>query len=135
MYFELFLALRYLKAKRKQAFISIISIISVVGVMVGVMALIVVLSVMNGFRADLMSKIMSVNAHIQIKNYLGSFNNYNDTLDIIKGTEGVVAVTPSIADQVLVTTNEGYSQPALLRGLDTKSADKVMDIGSMIKIT
>lgn len=133
MYFELFLALRYLKAKRKQAFISIISIISVVGVMVGVMALIVVLSVMNGFRADLMSKIMSVNAHIQIKNYLGSFNNYSDTLDTIKKTEGVVAVTPSIADQVLVTTSEGYSQPALLRGLDTKSADKVMDIGSMIK--
>ena len=128
MYFELFLALRYLKAKRKQAFVSIISIISVVGVLVGVMALIVVLSVMNGFRADLMSKIMSVNSHILIKNYLGSFDGYKDTMEIIKGTEGVVAVTPSISDQVLVTTREGYSQPAYFRGLDTGSAGKVMDI-------
>ena len=54
MFFESFLGIRYLKAKRKQAFISIITLISVFGVMVGVMALIVVLSVMNGFRADLM---------------------------------------------------------------------------------
>ena len=56
MFFELFMGLRYLKAKRKQTFISVITLISVVGVMAGVMALIVVLSVMNGFRADLMSK-------------------------------------------------------------------------------
>jgi lipoprotein-releasing system permease protein len=133
MYFELFLALRYLKAKRKQAFVSIISIISVVGVMVGVMALIVVLSVMNGFRADLMSKIMSVNSHIMIKNITGSFNGYKDTMETIGKAEGVVAVTPSISDQVLVTTGEGYSQPALFRGLDTKSAGKVMDLDNMIK--
>jgi len=133
VYFELFLALRYLKAKRKQAFVSIISIISVVGVMVGVMSLIVVLSVMNGFRADLMSKIMSVNSHILIKNYLGSFDSYKDTMEAIKKVEGVVAVTPSISDQVLITTSEGYSQPAMFRGLDTGSAGKVMDIDDMIK--
>jgi lipoprotein-releasing system permease protein len=132
MPFELFLALRYLKAKRKQAFVSIISIISVVGVMVGVMALIVVLSVMNGFRADLTSKIMSVNSHILIKNYTGSFNNYSDTLDTIKKIEGVIAVTPSISDQVMVTTSEAYSTAAMLRGLDTGSAGKVMDIEHMI---
>jgi len=54
--FELFLGMKYLKAKRKQRFISVITVISVLGVMMGVMALIVVLSVMNGFRADLMSK-------------------------------------------------------------------------------
>ena len=66
MFFELFLGLRYLKAKRKQAFISVITIFSVVGVMMGVMALIVVLSVMNGFRADLMSKILGVNSHLLV---------------------------------------------------------------------
>ncbi len=76
MYFELFLGLRYLKAKRKQAFISVITIISVVGVMMGVMALIVVLSVMNGFREDLMSKILGVNAHLWVLSYNGSFGDY-----------------------------------------------------------
>ncbi|MBN1625028.1 MAG: lipoprotein-releasing ABC transporter permease subunit [Deltaproteobacteria bacterium] len=133
MYFELFLAVRYLKAKRKQAFISIISVISVAGVMAGVMALIVVLSVMNGFRADLTSKIMSVNSHILIRNYLGSFDNYNETLDAIKKIKGVVAVTPSIYDQVMVTSSGGYSTGAALRGVDIKSAGDVMDIENMVK--
>ena len=63
MLFELFIASRYLRAKRKQAFISVITLISIVGVMMGVMSLIVVLSVMNGFREDLMSKILGVNSH------------------------------------------------------------------------
>jgi len=133
MYFELFIALRYLKAKQRQAFISIISIILVVGVMVGVMALIVVLSVMNGFKADLVKNIMNVNSHILIKNYLGTFNNYNDTLEAIKKTEGVIAVTPSISDQVFVTTSGGNSTAAIIRGLDAESAGKVMAVERMIK--
>jgi lipoprotein-releasing system permease protein len=66
MRFEAFLAIRYLKAKRKQAFISVITAISVVGVMMGVMALIVVLSVMNGFREDLMGKILGVNSPLEL---------------------------------------------------------------------
>lgn len=131
MHFELFLALRYLKAKQKQALISIISVISVVGVMAGVMALIVVLSVMNGFRADLIKNIISVNSHIQIKNYLGIFNNNNNFLETIKRVEGVVAVTPSITDQVLVTTSEGTTA-AIIRGLDTGSAGNVIGIEQMI---
>ena len=73
MLFEVFLGMRYLKAKRKQAFISVITLISVLGVMTGVMALIVVLSVMNGFRADLMSKILGVNSHILVLSYKGAF--------------------------------------------------------------
>ena len=73
MSFEIFLGIRYLKAKRKQAFISVISVISVLGVMMGVMALVVVLSVMNGFRADLMSKILGVNSHLLVLNFGGVF--------------------------------------------------------------
>ena len=76
MFFELFMGLRYLKAKRKQTFISVITLISVVGVMAGVMALIVVLSVMNGFRADLMSKILGVNSHLLVLSYEGAFSEY-----------------------------------------------------------
>ena len=75
MSFELFLAGRYLRAKRKQAFISIITVISMLGVMVGVMALVVVLSVMNGFRADLMSKILGVNSHLLVLSFGGPFRD------------------------------------------------------------
>jgi lipoprotein-releasing system permease protein len=128
MYFEFFLGLRYLKAKRKQAFVSIISIISVVGVMVGVMALIVVLSVMNGFRIDLMSKIMRVNTHVLIQTYEGYVTNYIDTMKTIEKMEGVVEVTPSIDSQVLVNGEGG-----LIRGIDTGSIGKVMDIKPLIK--
>jgi len=77
MGFELFLGLRYLKAKRKQTFISVITLISVVGVMMGVMALVVVLSVMNGFRADLLSKILGVNSHLLVMSYEGPFPEYD----------------------------------------------------------
>jgi lipoprotein-releasing system permease protein len=127
MYFEVFLGMRYLKAKRKQAFISIITLISVVGVMVGVMALIVVLSVMNGFRADLMSKILGVNAHILVRNYGGVFNSYEKILKDINMVDGVIATTPFVYSEVMVN-NKG----AVLWGLDTTGAGKVIDIEPMI---
>jgi len=132
IFFELFLALRYLKAKRKQAFISVITVISVVGVMVGVMALIVVLSVMNGFRADLMSKILGVNPHIMVLSYNGAFENYGKVAEKIMGVPDVVATTPFIYSQVMVKFGENASGP-FLRGLDPKTAGKVIGIAPMIK--
>jgi lipoprotein-releasing system permease protein len=132
MFFELFLGMRYIKAKRKQAFISVITIISVVGVMVGVMALIIVLSVMNGFRADLMSKILGVNAHLRVLNYNGALKDYTKVSEEISGIKGVVATTPFIYSQVMVNSHGNTSGPVLL-GLDTKSAGKVVGIDSMIK--
>jgi lipoprotein-releasing system permease protein len=131
MYFELILAMRYLKAKRKQAFISIITLILVIGVMVGVMALIVVLSVMNGFREDLMSRIMGVNAHILVRNYTGAFNNYGKILKDIKMVDGVMATTPFVYSEVMLNSS-GLTSGAILRGLDTTSAGKVIDIEPMI---
>jgi len=86
--YELFLGLRYLKAKRKQRFISVITIISVLGVMVGVMALVVVLSVMNGFRSDLMSKILGVNSHVLVLNLSGTFNGYQQVAEKVKKWTG-----------------------------------------------
>jgi lipoprotein-releasing system permease protein len=96
MFFELFLGTRYLKAKRKQAFISIITVISIVGVMVGVMALIIVLSVMNGFRDDLMSKILGVNSHVLILSYEGAFKDPDKISSEANTVKGVVASTPFI---------------------------------------
>jgi lipoprotein-releasing system permease protein len=132
MFFELFLGLRYLKAKRKQAFISVITIISVVGVMMGVMALIVVLSVMNGFREDLMSKILGVNAHLWVLSYEGAFKGYEEVIEEVDKSDGVVATTPFIYSQVMIDHMENVSG-AYLRGLDTKTAGRVIGIESMVK--
>ncbi|MBU2498435.1 MAG: lipoprotein-releasing ABC transporter permease subunit [Proteobacteria bacterium] len=132
MFFEVFLGTRYLKAKRKQAFISIITAISIVGVMVGVMALIVVLSVMNGFREDLMSKILGVNSHLLVLNFEGAFAKYEEVAQKAEGVEGVVATTPFIYSQVMVD-NQGRVSGAVLRGLDTRTAGRVIGIETMIK--
>jgi len=132
MFFELFMGLRYLKAKRKQTFISVITLISVVGVMAGVMALIVVLSVMNGFRADLMSKILGVNSHLLVLSYEGAFSEYGKVAEEVKSVDGVVAATPFMYTQVMVKSFKSVSA-AVLRGLDTKTAGKVIGIETMIK--
>lgn len=132
MVFELFLGLRYLKAKRKQAFISIISLISVLGVMVGVMALIVVLSVMNGFRADLMSKILGVNAHLLVLSYEGTFTDYDKVATKVGREQGIVAATPFVYSQVMVK-KAGNVSGAVLRGIDPDTAGRVLQIERMVQ--
>ncbi len=130
--FELFLSLRYLRAKRKQTFISVITVISVLGVMVGVMALVVVLSVMNGFRADLMSKILGVNSHILVLKYGGAFDDYKKIAERVNKLDGVVASTPFIYAQIMAN-NLGNASGALLRGVDPENAAKVVNFDEMIK--
>jgi lipoprotein-releasing system permease protein len=103
------------------------------GVMVGVMALVVVLSVMNGFRADLMSKILGVNSHLLVLNFGGSFNNHQEIAERIGRVKGVVASTPFIYTQVMVN-NSGNVSGALLRGIDPESVGKVLGIERMIKM-
>jgi len=132
MRFELFLGTRYLKAKRKQAFISVITVISMLGVMVGVMALVVVLSVMNGFRADLMSKILGVNAHLLILNFEGPFEQYETIAEEVDRVDGVVATTPFIYSQVMIN-KAGSASGAILRGVDPASAGRVVQLEEMVK--
>ncbi len=132
MWFELFLGLRYLRAKRKQTFVSVITIISVLGVMVGVMALIVVLSVMNGFRADLMGKILGVNSHALVLNYGGPFKGYRSIMQKVNGVPNVVGSTPFIYGQVMVN-HAGNVSGAVLRGIDPETVGQVLGIKQMIK--
>ncbi len=132
MFFELFLSIRYLRAKRKQAFISVITVISVLGVMIGVMALVVVLSVMNGFRADLMSKILGVKSHLLVLSYKGAFNDYKRVAGRVGQVEGAVATTPFIHSQVMVNRS-GNVSGAILRGIYPQTAGNVLSIEPMIK--
>lgn len=95
MRFEWFVSLRYLKAKRKQGFISIISVISVAGVMVGVMALIVVMAVMAGFSDGLRDKILGINSHIVVQQLGGEINDPAALTSTLKNIPGVTDVTPT----------------------------------------
>ncbi len=127
MRFEWFVCLRYLKAKRKQGFISLITIISVAGVMVGVMALIVVLSVMTGFTDEFRDKILGINSHIVVQRIGETMGNYRKVLAETEGIEGVVAATPYIYTQTMITGGIGGSG-AVLRGIDPHSASSVLTI-------
>ena len=132
MFFELFIGLRYLKAKRKQAFISVITIISVLGVMLGVMALIVVLSVFNGFHEDLKSKILGVNAHIQFRNFDGPFPDYEQISEAISQIDSVMATTPYITSQVLIRSRGNVAGP-LLSGINAEKVSKIKGFDAMVK--
>jgi lipoprotein-releasing system permease protein len=127
MPYELFIGLRYLKAKRKSAFISIITLISTAGVALGVMALIIVLAVMTGFEEDLKEKILGTNAHVVVLNTNGSMEGYRETMEKLQSFPGVVAATPFIYSQVMLASGKSVSG-VVLRGIDTKSDAKVTNL-------
>src|SRR5512140_3459752 len=115
--FEWMLALRYLRAKRAESFISVISMISLVGIALGVATLIIVMSVMNGFRNDLMGRILGLNGHVIIQNYGGGgLANYDGIVARVKKVPGVVSVAPLVQGFVAVDAN-GVAIGAQIRGM------------------
>lgn len=132
MRFEWFVCLRYLKAKRKQNFISLISVISVAGVAIGVMALIIVLSVMTGFTDELRDKILGINSHIVVQNLEGPISNYGEMEGELKRIPGVVATTPYVVTQTMITSADAGTG-AIIRGVDAESANRVLDLDRHIK--
>jgi len=125
MGFEYFIGRRYLRAKQKQAFISLITILSIAGVAVGVMALIVVIAVMSGFESDLKTRILSGQAHVILMRYGGPFAEYRSIIDKLGSIEGVEAATPFVYTQVMLRSSSGVSG-AVLRGIDPGSAGRVI---------
>lgn len=127
MPYELFISLRYLKAKRKSAFISIITLISTAGVALGVMALIIVLAVMTGFEMDLKDKILGTNAHIVVLKNGGVIDDYSSLMEKLNKYEGVIATTPFIYNQVMLASGKNVSG-VVLRGIDPDSDMKVTNL-------
>ncbi len=125
MQFELFIGARYLRAKQKQAFISLITLLSIAGVTLGVMALIIVIAVMAGFESDLKSRILSVESHIVVMRHGGNFTDYSKISDWVNAVEGVEASTPFILSQIMIRSASGMSG-AVLRGIVPESAGKVI---------
>jgi lipoprotein-releasing system permease protein len=127
MSFPLFVARRYLLARRKQAFISVISLISVLGVALGVASLIVVLGVMNGFSEDLRSKILGVNAHVLVSSVGQGMEDHAGMARKAAALPGVVGVTPFIYSEVMASTTQGV-KGVVLRGIDPATAESVLSI-------
>ncbi len=123
MPFEHMVAFRYLRAKRKEKFISLISFISIAGVAVGVMALLVVIGVMTGFDQDLKKKILSVNAHVILIKPGYSLEDYESLVREVETVPGVVSAKPFIYTQVMVS-GPGSISGGVIRGLDLPTIDK-----------
>ena len=123
MKFELFVALRYLRAKRKQAAISIITIISILGVTAGVTALIVALAISRGFREDLQSKLLRGTSHINVLpvDVNEGIANYPALVSKIKTVKGVRSATPAIYSAVLVSA--ARPDGIMLKGMAVDDAE------------
>ncbi|MFP4237602.1 MAG: ABC transporter permease, partial [Desulfonatronovibrio sp.] len=107
MKFEAFIALRYLLANRKQAFISVISLISILGVALGVASLIIVLGVMNGFSHNLRDKILGINAHIMVGSYAGGIPDYESLAGELGARPGISGTAPFIYSEVMLSSSDG----------------------------
>ncbi|MBN1880910.1 MAG: lipoprotein-releasing ABC transporter permease subunit [Deltaproteobacteria bacterium] len=137
MNYELLIGLRYLKAKRKQTFISIISVISVGGVALGVAALIVVISVMSGFKEDLQRKILGAYPHLIVEYDreamdAGGQPAYPELIALIEEVPGAVAASPYVKGQIMLTGEFGGASGAVIRGIDVETAHEVLGLSEYV---
>jgi len=132
MSFEFFVSLRYLRSKRKHAFISINTLISMGGVMLGVMAMMVVLAVMTGFGTDIKSRILGMNAHLRVLSRTGKLEAYGTIVRRIEEVPGVAAAAPFIHSQVMLRGGSLVSG-AVLKGIDPERAGRVLSLEKNMK--
>jgi lipoprotein-releasing system permease protein len=114
--FERMVAFRYLRARRQEGFVSVIAIFSLLGIMLGVATLIIVMSVMNGFRIELVNRILGLNGHLGVYGATNAMTDYDAVAQKVRAVPGVVSVTPLIDAQALVTSNAGAAG-AVVRGI------------------
>jgi lipoprotein-releasing system permease protein len=131
MRYELFIGLRYLRAKRKEAFISLITVISMLGVMIGVMTLNIVLAVMTGFEEDLRDRILGFNPQVVVLSFDGKITDYATVLRRVRQVPGVVAAAPFVYGQVMLSAQQNVTGAAV-RGV-TPQSDAVVDLRRHLK--
>lgn len=125
--FELHIALRYLLAKRKQAFISVISLISTLGVTVGVMALVIALALMTGLQNELRDRILGSNAHVYVWNQHG-IKDFHDEVAKLRQIPHVIGAAPAILDKALISASRGDKAFITVKGIDPQLEPSVTDI-------
>ncbi len=130
--YPILIALRYLKSKKRRRGISFNTILSTGGVAVGVMALLVVLSVMSGFHDDLRKKILGVNAHIVVLNYTGGIENYGEVIKELKTLPRVTGASPFVLGQVMVSKGK-RAHGVYLRGIDPAYENQTTSLRAHMK--
>src|SRR5664279_2015807 len=134
MQFELFVAARYLRAKRRQAVIGVITIISVVGVAAGVAALIIALAINNGFRQDLQDRLLGSSSHINLLRVeADGIRNWRALLSQLTTQPHVMAGAPAIYEQVLISRG-ARAQGAVLKGIIPAEENKVSDLLNSVNV-
>lgn len=121
MAFEYFIGGRYLRSRQKHAFISFITLLSMAGVTVGVMALIIVISVMSGAESYFKSQILGVEAHVILRRHGGEISDHRDIIERLQTRKGVISADPFIHTQVMLRSASNMSG-AVLRGMDPEAA-------------
>src|ERR1051326_4801694 len=112
--FEWMIALRYLRPTRREGYVSVISIFSLIGIAIGVPALIIVLAVMNGFRHELLARILGLNGHAVVQSLYGNIANFDVLAAKVRAVPGVVRVAPIVDGQVMASAN-GVNGGVLVR--------------------
>jgi lipoprotein-releasing system permease protein len=130
--FELFVGLRYTRAKRRNHFISFISMTSMIGIALGVAALIVVLSVMNGFQHELRTRILGVASHLQISGANNALSDWANVASFVRGHPEVKASAPYIMAQGMLSFGQAV-QGAVVRGVLPAQEDQVAEIGAHMR--
>jgi lipoprotein-releasing system permease protein len=131
--YELELGVRYVRAKRRNSFISFISLISMLGIALGVAALIIVISVMNGFQSELRERMLAATAHVEVKGYESPLNDWQSVAATLKQNPELVAVAPYVQGEGLWINGE-VNKPSLVRGIDPASEAMVATVQQHMKV-
>ena len=129
---EWMIAWRYMRARRAEGFISVIAGFSLTGIALGVATLIIVLSVMNGFRIELLDRILGLNGHISVVSSANTLSDYNPLADRVRVVDGVLSVTPLVEGQILATSGS-RAAGALVRGLTPEDLGQRPSIAGNIR--
>jgi lipoprotein-releasing system permease protein len=130
--FEWLLAFRYLRARRKKGSVSVIALFCVLGITIGVAVLIIVMSVMNGFRKELFDKILGLNGHFIVRPLARPFNDFAETADRLNAVPGVKVALPVVEGQVM-GSSQNYSAGVIVRGLRAKDLNALKSISENIR--
>lgn len=131
--FERLVAWRYLRSKRKETVVSVIAGFSFAGIMLGVATLIIVMAVMNGFRAELINRILGINGHMIVQPIDEPFNDYTNLAKRLEGVEGVQMALPIVEGQTLASGNGGAGTGALVRGISVSDIERLDWVSQNIK--
>jgi lipoprotein-releasing system permease protein len=132
--FERAVAFRYLRARKGERFVSLIAWFSLIGIALGVATLIIVMSVMNGFRQELLGRILGLNGHLGVYAVEGNLTNYDEVAGRIRGLPGILSATPIVEGQVLITSEQGGASGGLARGIKPEDLQARRIIADNIRV-